>query len=326
MGVAKIPIKFRQLTYFLKVVEVGSISKAAIKIGVAQPALSQNIADLENRFQVKLLTRSSRGVTPTLAGEKLVEHAQTILRQVNQAYLEIRYLNQTPRGEVVVALASASSIFFAAPLIMAVAKEYPDIKVKIIESMSFKTSELISHGHADLALIPNGHLLDGVDAETVMIEYLFFGGRADKNLKGDDPIDLKNVCKYPLIMPIRPHYARNTLEQAAFDNGYGLNIQVDQDSGRIIQCLLDAGLGYSVLPWPAFYANYVKGKFVVKKVINPELPRPLTIAWQKHKTLSDPIIIVRDKLRILVRTLHKKGILRGELKDTPTKILTATVS
>ena len=262
------------------------------------------------------MNRTPRGVTPTPAGDKLGEHARTILRQVDQASLNIQNMNQTPRGEVVVALASASSPFLAAPLVKAGAESHPDIKITIKESMSIRTSELITQGHADLALIPNGHLLEGVDAEHVMTEHLYFGGKVDENFTGDDPIDLEEVCKHPLIMPTQPHYARNTLVQAAFDYGYELDIQADQDSGRLIECFLDEGLGYSVLPWPSFYAKYSIGEFFSKKIINPEMPRPVTIAWQSHKQLSNSFIAVRDELRRLVKKLHKQGVLRGELVDS----------
>ena len=75
-------MNLRRLQYFVKIVDIGSLTQAADILHVAQPALSQQLAVLENELKVKLLDRSVSGVTPTPAGKILYAHAQTILRQV----------------------------------------------------------------------------------------------------------------------------------------------------------------------------------------------------------------------------------------------------
>src|SRR5215467_3386447 len=77
-------MQFRQLRYFTKVLEAGSFSRAAATIHVAQPALSQQVAELEERLGVILLVRSARGVRPTAAGEVLYREACEILHQLDQ--------------------------------------------------------------------------------------------------------------------------------------------------------------------------------------------------------------------------------------------------
>src|SRR5512138_90510 len=74
----------RRLRYFVQIVDSGSITRAAAASGVAQPALSQQLAILENELKVKLLERSVSGVTPTAAGKILYTRAQTILRQYEE--------------------------------------------------------------------------------------------------------------------------------------------------------------------------------------------------------------------------------------------------
>ena len=312
-------VKLHQLRYFLKVAEEGSISKASILLGIAQPAISQNILSLEHHFQAKLLNRGSRGVTLTHEGEMLIHHARTILRQVDRATAEIRNSNEGASGEVMVALPSASATVLAAPLIRKVAEQYPNIKLSLTESMSGQTSETISKGHADLALVPNGHLLPGVEAETVLTESLYFGGVETPELQGDGEIEFRDVCKYPLILPVKPNFVRGTLEQAAFDQGFELNIIAEQSSGRLLQNLLGEGLGYSVLTRTPFHANLANGGFFAKRVINPEFRRPLTIAWQKHGQLSDRVRYVRRAVREVVREAHESGIMRGKLEPEPAR-------
>lgn len=307
-------VKLHQLRYFLRVAEEGSISRAATLLGIAQPAISQNIASLEHHFQSKLFTRSSRGVTPTHEGKLLMEYARTILLQVERATSEIRNLDEGASGEVIMALPSASAVMLVGKLIRKVALEYPQITLTVTESMSGRTSDIISKGHADLALVPNGQLLQDVEAETVLIETLYFGGLETDTLKGAGEISFEDVCKHPLIMPVKPNFVRGTLEQTAFDRGYALNIIGEQSSGRLLQSLLADGLGYSVLTWPSFFMNFKAGGFFVKKIVNPELPRPMTIAWQKKVILSPRVIAVRKVLRQVVVEAHADGILRGDLQ------------
>ena len=77
-------MQFRQLRYFVKIVEAGSFSRAASVVHVAQPALSQQVAELEERLGVMLLQRSARGVLPTAAGEIFYKEASAILHQLDQ--------------------------------------------------------------------------------------------------------------------------------------------------------------------------------------------------------------------------------------------------
>ena len=306
-------VKLQQLVYFLRVTEEGSISRAAELLHVAQPAISQNMASLEHHFQAKLLNRTSRGVTPTDEGKILMEYARTILRHVDRATSEIQNLNEGAEGEVTVALPSASSVLIATRLVRRVFEIHPEIRLSISESMSGQTAETISKGHADLALVPNGHLLPNVQAETVLIEPLYFGGLETDELRGTGEIEFSDVCRYPLIMPTKPNFVRRTLEQAAFDHGYKLNIVAEQISSRLLQGFLAGGLGYSVLTWPSFHNNLQAGGFFVKEVVNPSFRRPLTIAWPAAGVMSKRVATVRNLLRVVVVEAHSEGLMKGQL-------------
>lgn len=315
-------VKLHQLKYFVRVAEEGSISKASVLLGVAQPAISQNVASLEHHFQAKLFDRSSRGVTLTHEGQLLMEYARTILRQVDRATTEIRSMKQGVAGEVIVALPSASALMLSSKLVRRVAQDYPEIKLSVTESMSGQTADTISKGHADLALVPNGHLLPHVEAETALIESLYFGGLETDELYGDDDISFSDVCRYPLILPIKPNFVRRTLEHAAFDHGLELNIVAEQSSSRLLQGLLADGFGYSVLTWPSFHMNRQNSNFIVKKVVNPEFARPMTIAWPAKGGLSERVVTVRNLLREIIAEAHAEGILKGQLEGPTAKIAT----
>lgn len=114
-------MNFRRLRYFVKIVDVGSVTQAADLLHVAQPSLSQQMATLEGEVRQQLLLRTKQGVVPTEAGKVLYRHAQAILRQVDQAKLEMKAAGQGLSGAVSVGLAPGTAASaLALPLLRAV--------------------------------------------------------------------------------------------------------------------------------------------------------------------------------------------------------------
>ena len=102
-------MNLRRLKYFVKIVDIGSLTQAAEVLHIAQPALSQQVATLEGEMDQQLLIRTKRGVTPTEAGKILYTHARTILRQCEQAQLAVNNVGQTLRGQVSIGLAPGTA-------------------------------------------------------------------------------------------------------------------------------------------------------------------------------------------------------------------------
>ena len=98
-------MNFRRLKYFVKIVDIGSLTQAAEVLHIAQPALSQQVATLEGELNQQLLIRTKRGVTPTDAGTILYTHARAILRQCEQAQLAVHNVGQSLSGQVSIGFA-----------------------------------------------------------------------------------------------------------------------------------------------------------------------------------------------------------------------------
>jgi LysR family transcriptional regulator, nitrogen assimilation regulatory protein len=129
-------MQFRQLRYFVKIVEAGSFSRAATLIHVAQPALSQQIHELEDRLGVMLLQRSARGVSPTAAGEVLFREATSILHQLDQLPTVVRSTSGEAEGAVKVGLASSTAPILIGPLLERVKTTLPKVNLKISDDDS----------------------------------------------------------------------------------------------------------------------------------------------------------------------------------------------
>ena len=137
-------MNLRRLKYFVKLVDIGSMTQAADVLHVAQPALSQQLATLEAELQQQLLIRTKRGVTPTEAGKVLYGHAQIILRQCEQAQLDINATGQALSGQVSVGLAPGTAAStLSLPLLRRVRERHPGILLYLNENFGTTLSELI---------------------------------------------------------------------------------------------------------------------------------------------------------------------------------------
>ena len=147
-------MNLRRLKYFVKIVDIGSLTQAAEVLHIAQPALSQQVATLEGEMDQQLLIRTKRGVTPTEAGKILYTHARTILRQCEQAQLAVNNVGQTLSGHVSIGLApgtAASSITM--PLLQAVRAELPEVLVYLHENSGSVLNDKLLSGQLDMAVL-----------------------------------------------------------------------------------------------------------------------------------------------------------------------------
>ena len=137
-------MNLRRLKYFVKIVDIGSLTQAADVLHIAQPALSQQIATLEGEFRQQLLVRTKRGVTPTEAGQVLYRHAQIILRQFELAQSDVYHSGRSLSGQVSVGLAPGTAASaLALPLLKAVRARHPSILLYLNENFGTTLSELV---------------------------------------------------------------------------------------------------------------------------------------------------------------------------------------
>ena len=157
-------MELRQLRAFVRVVEVGSISRAAIDLNVVQSALSQQITKLESELSTRLLQRSPQGVTPTEAGVAFFREAQLTLRHAEQA---IRAAQESRlSGTVSVGMAPTTAAVLGMPLMRALRERYPDVRLHMVESLSGHLTSMLNARQLDLAVLFDSHLLPSPDLKT----------------------------------------------------------------------------------------------------------------------------------------------------------------
>lgn len=234
-----------QIEYFIQVAEHGSFSKAALMLGVAQPALSRQVRALETELHETLFLRNGRGVELTEAGRRLFEHGQGILHLVGQAREDLSERRNEPVGQIVAALPPTLARLLTLPLIEAFSADCPRARLVLMEGFSTHLTEWLVSGRADLALIYNPEPLPSLEILPLRQEPLLLLSPAKDAPKG--PVTLVELSRYPLIMPQRGHVFRKRMEEAAAMAGVHLRVEWEVSSVPAILDLVAAGIGHAAL-------------------------------------------------------------------------------
>lgn len=289
----------RKLANFVTIVDIGNITKAAAALHVAQPALSQQVASLEAEFKQQLLVRGKQGVTPTAAGLTLYRHAMAILPLVERTREAVAASGATPRGRVSIAIAPHSMASSLAPAIMrAVRERYPEIVLHITEIFGGVLSEAVIRGALDIALIYEPGPIRGVHFTTLTEEDLFVVGRAG-TLPAPDEVPLAEVVGLPLFLPERNHTIRQVIEAESVALGRTLNVASEVESIPSLIRLVEAGLGWTVMPEGAIRAYFAEEVFEARRIIEPSLRVKFALCSADHEPLSEAAAAVLMRLREL---------------------------
>jgi len=290
-----------QLRYFIRVAEMGSFSKAAIELDIAQPALSRQVRLLETDLRVTLLQRTGRGVLLTDAGKRLFEHAVGILQLVAHAREDLGATRDEASGRIVVGLPPSMGRMLTLPLVDGFKAELPKARLAIVEGLSAHIVEWISTGRVDLGLIHNPDANPAIETMHVLDEPLCLvsaarsGARAEPARKGA-PLRFADLATQPLVLPEHSHAIRKLLETQAALAGLKLNIAYEVSSVQSILELVRSGHGHAVLAPSAVAASGQAASFRVRPLVEGVLTSTLCMAVSAHKPVTP---LVRQAMRLL---------------------------
>lgn len=282
-------LDLRPLHLFVQVAEAGSFSKAAATLAVGQPALSREIKELEQRYDVLLLHRNGRGVSLTDAGEQLLAHAKGLLRGLAQAEHELLTVRGTPSGHVAVGVPPLFGHVLNFGLIKAIRAQHPKIALTFAEGFTTDFLEWLAKGSIDLAVMYNPPNISTLIAEHLHDDRLCLVGLPGslKTRVGRE-LACRALAGLPLVMAPRPHRLRAAADGAAKEAGIALNVAVEATGTATILDLVRGEIGFTILPESLIRAD-VKAKTLAawplkEPKVSPRLflvtsmQRPLTAA------------------------------------------------
>jgi LysR family nitrogen assimilation transcriptional regulator len=298
LTVGEARMNIRRLRYFLKIIDVGSLTRAAEALHIAQPALSQQLIILEGEFKQPLVVRSKQGVTPTAAGLVLYRHAQTILRQLDQACSDVNSAGLNLSGSVSIGLAPGTAASaLALPLLKAVRASYPDIVLYINENFGTTLSELIMNGRMDMAVLYGFKSLHGLDFLPLVDEQLYLVSPDDNRGSNKDlsPADmpLSDIYDLDLLLPRSYNVVRKLVDAAFMRAQRTPRVVAEIESLATLSSAVLAGIGSTILPGSTAYALAASGHVRMHRIVHPVIEAPLALCLSSNLPLSAPAQAVK---------------------------------
>jgi LysR family nitrogen assimilation transcriptional regulator len=282
----------KQLEYFVRVAELGSFTRAAAALNVAQPALSRQVRLLEVELRQNLLVRNGRGALPTEAGKLLLDHGRGILHQVDRAKEELGRVRGALAGRVAIGLPPSVAKVLTVPLTRAFRAQLPDASLSIGEGLSSSMLEALQTGRLDIAVLYNAVPSPDVELTPLLEEDLYLIRRADEP-PPPDGITLRELSQLPLVIPSRPNAIRMLMETELANIGCRPRIALEIDGVSAILDLVADGAGCAVLSRHAVLTSALAERLTTTRVHSPRLRTRLSLAVsaQRPATLTQKAML-----------------------------------
>lgn len=296
----------RNLRNFVRIVETGSLSRAAKQLRIAQPALSQQIAKIEAEVGRPVLVRSSKGVTTTEHGTALYHHAQLILRQFDQLMSIAKAENGAVEGMVSVGLPATTVAAIGLPLIQRVRARYPGILLNVVEAMSGHIHQLIEQNQLDLAVLFASDLSETLTIEPLLVEELFLILPESSPLVAADrtSVTIEEASRLPLILPTSSHGLRRRIALEFESRALCMNVVAEIDSLSLLMNCVHSDIGVTIKPMGAIMQDGPRGRRSRwLPIADARLRRSNFLYSLPPRSLSSAATLVAGELREAVRRL-----------------------
>ncbi len=297
----------KQLEYFVRVAELGSFTRAAIALDVAQPALSRQVRLLEVELRQTLLVRNGRGATPTEAGKLLLAHGRGILHQVERAKEELGRVRGALAGRVAIGLPPSLARIMAVPLTRAFRQQLPQASLSISEGLSVNMQEWLQTGRIDIAVLYNAQPVPEIEVQPLLEEELWLIQSRPPGLHENPPpppIPLRELAEVPLIIPSRPNAIRMLVESELANIGCRPVVALEIDGVPAILELVADGAGAAVLSRNAVASSSRPSAYRLR-AITPTLHTRLSLAVSSQRpatlTQQQTLGLIRDTLEKVSR-------------------------
>jgi DNA-binding transcriptional LysR family regulator len=276
----------RRLRTFVTVAELGSVSKAALRLHVAQSALSRQIIDLEKELDLRLFDRIGRRLVLTREGEQLVKNCRGVLGNVASLVEQAHLLRRGDAGLLKVA-ASPQIIESILPLFLRhYASTYPDVQVKLIEAVGRDQLIMLERGDVDISI----GLLSAIQAESNFVshqlpavEILAAGPRSFQHRDGA-AVRITELARYPLLLLDSTYAFRKSFDAACRLAGVEPNVVIESRAPHTLLALAEAGHGVAIVQTAVPIRRY---KLRIVRVTHRGKPirLPMAAIWDKRRTL-----------------------------------------
>ena len=268
---------------FLVVAELGSLTRAAIRLDTNQSMLSRIVNALERDCNCRLFKRTGRGVELSEAGTRLLPHVKALLEDAQVLEQQVHRGAQAPMGQVTIGLLPSLAPSIIPALFTRVRAALPKVHLRILEGSSGQIDEWLVDARLDIAILYRyAPATQETERELSLVESYLIGAAGDRVTRTAE-VDFHALDGLPFILPGSPNGLRNSLDAVARAEHISVVPVIEADSLPIMKSIVAAEGLYTVLPLHAVRHEIANGLLQAARIVNPHLQRRISMATAKTK-------------------------------------------
>jgi len=303
-------MELRSLHYFVRIAELGSITRASAHLQIAQPALTRHVQRLEEELDTALFVRANRGVRLTEAGHKLLESAQRILRDVERAGDEIRAHAAHPSGKIVLGVTPTFCPVIVPDLFARMRRHYPMIELKVVHAGTIRLEEFVVDGRVDIGLLAEISRSRLITSARLAEEEMVLVTRP--GIRPHGVVTFDELRRTPLILG---DGLRAAMETLLAGHDVELNVETELNDHETIRLMVQQGVGASILPHSSVYRECGRGLAEAHRITASGIFRTLALGVAASRSTSSAREAVAEVVAQVVSEIEAEGRLRLSLEN-----------
>ena len=284
-------LDIRKIRFFVAVCEAGSITKAAEREHIAQPALTVHMQQLEDEFKTRLFERSAQGVSPTPAGETLYGLCLDLIKRLDALAEQMGRFGDAVAGSISAGIMPSICHGPLAPMLTRYAESYPNVELRIVEGLSGTLAAWVLAEEVDFAICNRPASTRGLDARLLIRDRLVLVSARSKAFVPFAPCRLEELAGLKLVLPSRNHTLRHTLDRHIHRGGLRPVKTLEIDGQTATLQFVAQSDWSTILPTIALINEFDSPRFTINPIHEPDLVteiyalhaarRPLSVASER---------------------------------------------
>ena len=280
---------FKQLRAFLTVADTGNVTRAASVLHLVQPAVTRQIQLLEQDIGTPLFHRERQGMVLTDAGASLLGYARRALLELDRARAEIASASAGVGGLVTLGLLPSTIDVLSSPLVSAVARAHPGIRMRIAMGYAGTLARWLQSGEVDAALLYGAERTPEIQTRRLIEEPLWVIGPKTAKLRADKPVPLAQLAGRPVVLPSSPHGIRTLVEHACVVSDVELTIAAETNALSVQRSLVLGGHGLTILPPIAVAEDLRTRQLSGAPLSDPAITRTIVLALPMNRPTGEHV-------------------------------------
>ena len=271
-----------QLGYFIEIARQRSFTRAAERLHMAQPALSQQMKNLESELGTALFIRGRKEIQLTAAGKAFLPRAEALITQAEAAKAIVSDVAQLRGGKLIIAAIPSVSACLLPEVIRSFGKQHGKVGLQLIEDSSERVAENVESGLADIGFLQLPASKSAFETRTIITEPFVLLVAKSHALAKQKEVALKQLASDSFIF--YKGRARDTALETCRKAGFEPRIACESGELETVRALVAAGLGLAIVPQLA--AGNLPKTIQAITIRDPKMQRQIAAVWQKGSVLS----------------------------------------